>query len=484
MGSPSDVHTLATTFKKLGIDPEFADSVERTLAPRATGAGAWLELAASLRRRGAYEAALCTYDAAERRFPTVHQLPNNRGVLLRECGMLEEALAAFGEAVRLNPSYGNALESQGNVLELLGRFAEAEKIYRTLLALEPERATAWNNMGNCAHQLGRRAEARRCYERAIELDPDYVFALVNLAGLIDEQGGRARAITLLDRALQLDPQDEMATKLLRRILENKPKRSLEPPAWDAPVTVGTLLGAQSLRDYVERQQDDSRIVPALLKRSKALNDRAGFMAWDPKRLASDPVGDPGPHVVRLSPPTPAAPRLFLAYAWSQDDPSQLDGAYEQNMLMEAFAGHLFNTGYEIVYDRDPRNLDRGLNEIHVLRRMYDCNFFVPVVTERYLAKTVPTSPGRGMVGAEWDLACQLAAAGFLSFIGVWLSGDALPEPLTVGNTVDLRSLNIFDPALNVMFPPAAAGAHGVPRHPSPQRPPVPGENEFIPLPGE
>jgi tetratricopeptide (TPR) repeat protein len=474
MATPGDVRALGEAFKKLGIDEGFVDFVERTLAPRATDAGAWLELAKVLRQRGAYQAALRTYDAAERRFPALHQLPNNRGILLREGGLIEDALKAFQQAVRLRPDYVVGLENQGNALELLGRFAEAEPLYRRILELEPGRATSWNNLGNCAEQLGRHPEAIRCYERAIENDPSYLIALVNLAGVVDASGDRTRARSLVERALKIDPADETAVALHCRIARQVPARPLGAPAWEAPTTLRRIVEADSLHDDVERKHADSRILSGLLGRSKALNDRAGFMAWDRQRLAADPVGDPGPDVVRLTPPTPSSPRLFLAYAWSPDDQSAVAHGYEQDTLMEAFAGSLFNRGYQIVYDRDPRNVEKALDEIHVLRRLYDCNFFVPVVTERYLAKIDPTSPTRGMVGAEWDLACQLADAGFLAFHGVWLSGAELPPRLDARNTLDLRDGHIFDASVEEAFPPGR-GSWGVPKLPAPQRPKEPAD---------
>lgn len=103
MSTLPDVKALTATLKTLGCTPDYAHFIERTLAPRASDAGVWLELGATLRRQGAYEAALHPYDAAERRFPNLPQLSNNRGLLLRECGKLEEALTAFSDAVHLNP---------------------------------------------------------------------------------------------------------------------------------------------------------------------------------------------------------------------------------------------------------------------------------------------------------------------------------------------------------------------------------------------
>lgn len=475
MTVPSDVRNLVAAFVKLGLAAESADFISHTLSAHVTDPGAWIELAASLRRQQHYEAAMRTYELAERRFPLLPQLPNNRGVLLREAGLLEDALSAFAQAVRLRPDYAAAMESQGNVLELLGRFDEAERVYRSLIQMEPQRATAWNNLGNCVQQRGRRAKARQCYERAVELNPDYVFALVNLAGLLDEDKDRAGALSLVRRALAVDPEDEMATKLLRSIEANVPARKLLPPAWGAPLTFRGLEQAEALQRRVEQAHDDGRIVPELLKRSRHLTDRTGFMAWSTDRLKKQPLGDPGPHVARLPPPTPTAPRLFIAYAWAQDDPTQLDGAYENDMITYAIAGDLFNRGYQIVFDRDPRNLDKGMTEIDVLRRLYDCNYFVPIVTERYVEKIAPDTSTRSMVGAEWDLACQLADAGFLVFAGIWLSGNRLPPRLSPANTADVREGGNLSPELGSRFPRATHGAHGIPWLPAPRRPPEPAD---------
>ena len=475
MPTPPDVRALVKGLIKVGIEPAFADFVQRTLGPRAAEAGVWLELAGTLRQRGAYQAALLTYGAAERRFPAVHQLPNNRGILLRETGLLEEALASFQQAVRLRPDYVQGLENLGNTLELLGRFADAEPVYRKVLSLDAVRATSWNNLGNCVEQLGRRTEAIGCYERAIELNPTYVVAIVNLALMADATGDRARASSLVEHALRIDPADEVALALRQRILERSPAGAPGAPAWDAVMTFGRLADANALHEQIATRREGGRILPGLLGRAKALNDNAGFLAWDPERLAADPVGDPGPDVIRLTPPTPSAPRLFLSYAWSPDDHTAVAHGYEQDMLMEAFAGGLFGRGYQIVYDRDPRNVDKALDEIHVLRRLYDCNYFVPVVTERYLEKIAPQSPVRGMVGAEWDLACQLADAGFLAFIAVWLSGKKLPRRFTSQNSVDLRDGNIFGAPVDAMFPPGKSGAWSVPALRPPDRPEEPAD---------
>ncbi len=208
----------------------------------------------------------------------------------------------------------------------------------------------------------------------------------------------------------------------------------------------------------------------LLERARRHNDRAGFMAWDPTRLAEEPDGDP--LTPRLSPPTPEEPRLFISYVWD-------DGEHEQ--WLEAFAGSLFNRRYAVVYDRDPRNGDGRLSATALQIRIVDCNVFVPIVTESYCERVSggawegdTWSGATGASGGEWGRALRLAEGGYLTFIGIWLAGERLPPPLTSAKTVDARA----NPApwsgpIAEMFPAAPPGGRGVPRIRPPDRPPDP-----------
>src|SRR6266850_1128885 len=215
------------------------------------------------------------------------------------------------------------------------------------------------------------------------------------------------------------------------------------------------------------------VIEQLLRRAKQLNDRAGFLAWDPEKLAQNPIADPGLEYPRLSPPTPTSPRLFLSYGWARDEERVDD--YGFDMWMDAFAGSLFNSGYEIVFDRDPRNFGKNLPAAAVLIRMNDCNVFVPIISEAYVARIDVNSPLRGgWAAAEWNHACKAEAAGYLAFIGIWHSGPTLPPPLSPANTVDIRDEPIpWAPPIREMFPAAAPGCRGIPRLPSPDRPPDP-----------
>jgi hypothetical protein len=211
------------------------------------------------------------------------------------------------------------------------------------------------------------------------------------------------------------------------------------------------------------------VIQQLLQRVEAVNRQAGFMAWDPEKIALDPRGDPGPDYPRLRPPTQDSPRLFISYGWSRDETY---GTYESDLWVDAFAGFLFGCGYDIVFDRDPRNIDKGLSWFTLLTRMNDCNYFVPIISNAYVER-ISSQQAAGAVVAEWNHAVEMSPR-WLAMIGIWHSGSILPEPLTETNTVDIRD----DPSpwaagIAEMFPPAPPGGRGVPNLPAPERPPDP-----------
>jgi hypothetical protein len=215
--------------------------------------------------------------------------------------------------------------------------------------------------------------------------------------------------------------------------------------------------------------ENPSVIQQLLQRVEAVNRRYGFMAWDPEKIALDPRGDPGLEYPRLRPPTQVSPRLFISYGWSRDD---TDDTFESDLWVDAFAGFLFGRGYDIVFDRDPRNFDRGLSWFALLTRMNDCNYFVPIISDVYVER-ISSLHATGAVVAEWNHAVKMFPE-WLTMIGIWHSGSALPEPLTQASTVDVRN----DPSpwaapIAEMFPEAETGGRGVPALAAPERPPDP-----------
>jgi len=146
--------------------------------------------------------------------------------------------------------------------------------------------------------------------------------------------------------------------------------------------------------------------------------------------------------------------------------------YDEDLWVDAFAGSLFNRGYDIVYDRDPRNFEKGLTAEDLIVRMNDCNYFVPIISKSYLERISTPGPV-GSAEAEWNHARQFPPT-MLTFIGIWRSGSELPEPLTLANTVDVRQYaSPWGEPIEKMFPDPIPGERGVPSLPAPVRPPDP-----------
>ncbi len=178
---------------------------------------------------------------------------------------------------------------------------------------------------------------------------------------------------------------------------------------------------------------DPGTLRAFLSRTTVISKQFGRQLWYPEDLNARPVSEPGVKYPRLHPVTKECPRIFISYGWSIDDGWE---NYETDLWVDEFAGYLFHLGYDIYFDRDPRNVSKLVNWITVIQRMNDCNYFVPILTDRYI-KRVTDPNGSGPLIVEWKNALMLYPD-FISFIGVRLSNLKLPKPLTLKTTLDLR----------------------------------------------
>jgi hypothetical protein len=169
--------------------------------------------------------------------------------------------------------------------------------------------------------------------------------------------------------------------------------------------------------------------------------RYGRLLWDPALLEQDMQAEAAGE--RL-PPIAGAPRLFISYRWSDD--------VIEDVLIDELAGRLFGNGYDIVFDRDPRHLDKGQSADDVLNLLHGCSHFLPVVTDdlrSYLAR--PRAGAKSALDLEWELARKLSRRNNgLRWLSLWTSGDRLPRALATRPFVDLREGG--SGALDVAFP--------------------------------
>lgn len=162
-------------------------------------------LAAELRRRGEWQAALASF----RRALTLE--PRNPDALLeaadiqRVLGKLPEALLLLQWAQPLAPARVEIANNMGNLLLALGRAPEAVQCYRRALELRPAQAQLLANLGNALRASGALDEARECCERALAADPGIALAHNNLGLLHAVRGERAAAVESFRAALSAQP---------------------------------------------------------------------------------------------------------------------------------------------------------------------------------------------------------------------------------------------------------------------------------------
>jgi hypothetical protein len=180
------------------------------------------------------------------------------------------------------------------------------------------------------------------------------------------------------------------------------------------------------------------------------NQRQGVLTWDRELLEEEAralaASNTLPHII-------GAPRLFLSYRWSNE--------IAEVGLIDMLAGRLHMSGYDIVFDRDPRYLDKGLSAGDVLLLLYSCTHFVPLITAElleFLARW-PSNP-KTPIELEWELARSRERASTpLRWLAAWLSGDRLPKWLMQRLAVDMREawLDAFDR----VFPPCRFEVTGI-----------------------
>jgi hypothetical protein len=171
-----------------------------------------------------------------------------------------------------------------------------------------------------------------------------------------------------------------------------------------------------------------------------ISTRAGKLSWDPNLLEEERAaaleGTTLPRAI-------GAPRLFLSYRWA-DDPSS-------DTLIDHVAGLLHMTGYDVVFDRDPRHLEAGRTADDVRNLMEDCTHFVPLATRELVEYFSRERSGqKSALDFEWELAQKLARrASALRWVTLWFGGERLPRLLAGRPHVDLRESH---EALYEVFP--------------------------------
>lgn len=173
-------------------------------------------------------------------------------------------------------------------------------------------------------------------------------------------------------------------------------------------------------------------VNAFLVRQGVIAKQYGRLLWEPELLNQDLEAE---RSGRLLPRPSGAPRLFIGHSWANDQ--------DVDIKVEEFAAWLFNRGYDLVYDRDPRHIEKGLSSDEILALLPSCSQMIAIVTDSYqerIRDPMRTSPAC----QEFSLAPQLYRLNKQpTLLGLWLQGEELVQPFSAQWVLDCRHDEIF-----------------------------------------
>jgi len=132
--------------------------------------------------------------------PSIPQIHNNLGAVLKEQGRWEEAIISYRNALRIDPSWKSALNNLSSCLVITEQFAEAETVARRALALQPGNTTAMANLGMALQELGRWEEAIVLCRKGIARDPKVITFYTCLSRALLSANPRCNRAVLSGRA--------------------------------------------------------------------------------------------------------------------------------------------------------------------------------------------------------------------------------------------------------------------------------------------
>lgn len=131
-----------------------------------------------------YGTAIELLDASAKHNPSVPQLHNNRGLVLRKLGAVTDAVHAFRQAILLSPDYTEAHYNLGIVLMESGQTDRAERSLTTVVTLDGEHGAALYALAELEVARGHVGKAASYLSMCIRLDTaDRLGASLLLAAL-------------------------------------------------------------------------------------------------------------------------------------------------------------------------------------------------------------------------------------------------------------------------------------------------------------
>src|SRR6202789_2007106 len=219
--NPRDIGALVALVEQ-NRPGEAEDRARALLATHPNAGMLWKILSVALLRQDK--------DALQALRRTVELLPQdaeahgNLAAALRDRGQWAAALASWHRALTIRPHDVEALVDAADGPRELGMARDSVPLYRRALQIDPKLIPARNNLGNAFLELAQYADAAGCYRAALQIKPDDAQILCNLGnaqrllGLLDE------AMVSSRRAAALDPDSSVAHNIMGLIFAARRQR--------------------------------------------------------------------------------------------------------------------------------------------------------------------------------------------------------------------------------------------------------------------
>jgi tetratricopeptide (TPR) repeat protein len=228
-----------------------------------------------LKEKGRIEEAISCYIKAIHYGPDMSDSYYNLGIVLQEKGEFDSAIMCFKKAIELNPEMADYHINLAISLQKVKRYDDAMVSYEKAIELNPVNADYYYNLGTLYHEMEKIDEALSFYKKALELNSMHKDAYVNAGLAYAEKGMPEMAISYYDMAISLEPQfaDAHWNKALSLLLLGRyeegwreyewrtkaseiitVKRNFPKPLWDGTKSYGTsilLYAEQGLGDTIQ-----------------------------------------------------------------------------------------------------------------------------------------------------------------------------------------------------------------------------------------
>jgi len=154
-------------------------------------------------KMGEKDEAFSNYLKAEKIYPFLSNLHDNKGIILAERGRVEEAMNEFNEAIRYNKNLHEAYSNLGFLLLKIGRIEEAIQQLEMALTLKPDDTSTLLRLGYAYRKKGLYGKAFILYKRFQELNPQDPMVFLYLSEIYSIKGMNVEADKAMEEFIKI-----------------------------------------------------------------------------------------------------------------------------------------------------------------------------------------------------------------------------------------------------------------------------------------